>query len=108
MKRQFLDMLENMAATDISTMPNYKTMLALAKHPEAYYPNPEVVAATIKINVSQSFIDDPELFEPTVNAYVKMLSRLYDQLKTIRPGKPSVAEQMFMAMIQEMSLTYTF
>lgn len=105
-------MLESMAQTDLSTVPNYKTMLALAKHPEAYYPNPEVVAATIKINVNHNFVTDPELFQPTVDAYVKMLSRLYDQLKTdvkrASFDKGPVADQMFMAMVPEMSLTYTY
>ena len=112
MKQQFIDVIEQQSQLDISTAPNYRTMVALAKHPEAYYPTPDIVAATIKINVNNDFVEDSELFELTINAYVKMLSRLYDQLKhdVTRSSFDSgpVADRMFMAMASEMSLTYTY
>ena len=106
MKYQFLNIMRNMSQTDISTMPNYKTMLAIGRHPEAYFPNPLETAARIKMDVNAEFVNDPELFQPVVDMYVKTLSRIYDQLK--RDMKADEADKCFVVLAQNLTLTYTF
>ena len=102
------DILEQMNQVDIGNTPNYKTMLAIGNHPEAYFPNPMETAARIVINVNDGFINDAELFNATVDTYVKLLSRMYDQLK--RDMNPCVAERVFITMTSgpQLSLTCTF
>ena len=106
MKNQILDMIRGMSQMDISIAPNYKTMLAIGRHPEAYFPNPMQTAASIKINVNEEFVGDHELFQPAVDAYVKTLSRIYDQLK--KDMNTAVADKVFAIMAKDMTLTYTF
>lgn len=81
MKTEFLNLIKNIAGLDISSSPNYKTILALAKHPKAFYPNPALVASKLKIDVNQEFVNDKDLFEPTVDVYVNCLSKLYSQMQ---------------------------
>lgn len=104
MRQQFLDMLETVRTLDIAQAPAYKVMKAIATHPEAYFPNPEETAANIKIEVCQDFIDDEELFTATVEAYVKGMSRVYDQLKHDFP--PAVADRMWPIFARQLTLTY--
>lgn len=104
MRQQFLDMLEQVRTIDIAETPAYKLMKAIATHPEAYFPNPEETAASIKIEVSQDFVNDEELFTATVEAYVKALSRIYDQLKHDFP--PTVADRMWPNFARQLTLTY--
>lgn len=106
MKRQFLAVMENVRTVDIKSTPNYKVMLAIAKHPEAYFPDPELTAAGLKINVTEEFVNDPELFEPTVEAYVKALSRIYDQLKRDFPA--GTADRMFPIMMSRGDFTLSY
>lgn len=106
MKDQFEQLLKQLDDLDITMSPNYITMKALANHLEAYYPNPEVVAASIKINVGQNFVDNTDLFERTVDAYVKCLSRMYSQMQYDFPRR-GVAEQMFSTMIGSLKLDLT-
>lgn len=106
MKRQFLAAMENVRTVDIKSTPNYKVMLAIAKHPEAAFPDPELTAAGIIINVNEEFINDPELFESTVEAYVKALSRIYDQLKHDFP--PHLVDRMFSIMMNRGDFTLTY
>ena len=106
MKKEFLRFIEKIRTTEVSQAPNYKTMLAIAKHPEAYYPNPEEVAAHIRINVNETFVNDPELFETTVDAYVKCFTRIYDQIKIDFPHQDIRVFNAYMSSM-DLSLTYT-
>lgn len=112
MKQQFLNMVESLraATTGLSKMPNYITLLALAKHPKALYRNPAEVASLIQINVNDDFVNDPELFVPTVDAYVEMLNCIYKQLLADFPygEHGETARNIFMNMVKTMTLTYTF
>ena len=101
MRQQFLNMLEQVRTIDIASAPNYRVMKAIATHPEAYFPNPEETAASIQVNVSQDFVDDEELFTAAVEAYVKALSRIYDQLKHDFP--PAVADRMWPAFAKQLT-----
>ena len=105
MKHQFLSIVRNLSQTDISTLPNYKTMLAIGRHPEAYFPNPMETAAHIEMDVNDAFVNDPELFKTAVDAYVKTLSRLYDQLK--RDMNACEADRVFTVLAQNLTLSYT-
>ncbi len=105
MKEQFREILETLRTLDISVTPNYRTMKALANHPEAYYPMPEVVAAKVKINVNEDFVNDEALFNETLDCYVKCLSRIYSQLKA---DFPMNHDQMFAAMVDSLNLTLTY
>ena len=101
MNAQFVEIIESMSKMDISTAPNYKTMLAIGNHPEAYFPNPMETAAHIKMDVNEDFVNDPD-FQTVVDAYVKTLSRIYDQLKHDMP--PIVADRVFAIMAQGLTL----
>ncbi len=106
MKHQFLRVMETFRNVNISQTPNYRTMLAIALHPKATFPKPAIVAASMKIEVNDTFINDPELFQPTVDAYVETLNRIYDQmLKDL--SVTGYVENAFMVMAAQMSLTYT-
>lgn len=107
LKQEFLGFIETIkeAGRTVGETPMYKTFLAIATHPEAYYPNPEEIAANIKIEVCPEFVNDPELFQPTVDAYVKALSQIYDQLKRDLP-RPGAADAAFRVMAAQISIKY--
>lgn len=104
MRNQFLQMLNSIEKADMATAPGYVTLLALAKHPKVEYPNPELVAATIPIEVGEDFVVDKELFNRTVDVYVIALNRIWHQLRN--DFELIHAERMFMKMVESMSLTY--
>lgn len=105
MNAQFLEIIRGMAKMDISKAANYRTMLAIGKHPEAYFPNPMETAAHIKMDVNDDFVNSPD-FQEVVDAYVKVLSRIYDQLKQdMHAGE---ADRVFAIIAQSLTLTYTY
>lgn len=104
MRNQFLKFAKDFSTVDVAGSPGYKTLLALAKHPEAYYPDPDETAGNIKIEVDQSFVDDQELFDATIDGYVKGLSRLYNQL--VRDFPLRTANNIFASTVKTMVLKY--
>lgn len=105
MKRQFIDqILVQIQTVKIDKTPAYRTMMALANHPARLFPR-EIVGG-ITIDVNESFVNDPELFHPTVNAYVNLLNTLYSALQRDVGHEDAVKILTFQA--QKMSLTYTF
>jgi hypothetical protein len=105
MNSDLLTIIDNMAKMDIAKAANYKVMLAIGNHPEAYFPNPMETAAHIKMDVNEDFVNDPE-FQTVVDAYVKVLSRIYDQLKRDMPL--TTADRVFAIISQGLTLTYTY
>jgi hypothetical protein len=106
MKSEFIDLVGNLAELNISNLPNYKTMLAIGRHTEAKFPNPMETAARIKIEVNECFVNNPTLFNTTVDAYVKVLNNIWDQLKKDMPEE--VANRVFVIMASTMTLSYTY
>lgn len=93
-----------MSKSDINQTPNYKTQLAIANHPEAWYPNPVEIAFAIEVEVNDNFVNDPE-FPKIIDAYVKTLTRIYDQL--IKDLPVDVAGRVFAQMATKFALRYT-
>ena len=105
MNSQFLAIIHNMAQMDIGKAANYKVMLAIGNHPEAYFPNPMETAAHIKMDVNEDFVNDPE-FQTVVDAYVTVLNNIYLQLN--RDMDLVEADRVFAIIAQGLTLTYTY
>ena len=109
MKDQFLDILNNIKNTNVSEAPNFRVLKALAVSPEVKYPFPLLVAASIKINVNENFVNDEELFDKTIKIYVSILNDIWYELVKMSSleakHRPFTA---FFAMVERMSIEYSF
>lgn len=88
MRNEFIELLTQMASNEISfgvlqNIPSYKTRKALVEGLKHVGFNRELafnIGVLIEINVSESFINDKELFDLTIETNVQVLSKIMDEL----------------------------
>ena len=105
MRDQFLDILNQIKNTKLFETPNFRVLKALAVSPDVRYSYPLLVAASIKINVNEKFVNDEELFNETIKIYVYVLNQIFDELVKISYLE---AERAFLKMVESMSIEYSF
>ena len=101
-----METMREMGKLDISSAPHYKVISAIANHPRVIFPNPGVLAAGMKIEVNQDFVDDKEMFDTAIDNMVSCLNNIYDVL--CRDFGVTAGYAMFLAIAKEFSLKYTF
>jgi hypothetical protein len=112
MKQQMLEMLAAMKAVDIAQTPGYKWRLALLKDPRLKLPV-SVLYTTVgqlKVEVTEAFAADPELWDASLDATATMLSNLWalvanDLNATGALGRENAMEY-FLGITREFTLKY--
>lgn len=102
----YLKMVRHFRTIDVETTPSWILMTRLINHPSILYPNRVEVAASLKIDVSEAFINDTELVSETVLTYVHVLNSIWKLLDKKNPY--DVSKNTFMAIVKNMSITYTY
>jgi hypothetical protein len=104
LRSQYMELAKTLAETNVKESPNFLTAKALYKallnQPCTYNEAADIVAS-IKIDVSESFVQDKELFDTVIQGTARMLRKMkyaYDEIDPL----------IFPALVrrQDLSITY--
>ena len=98
-------MMNSLADIEVGKTPNFKLLVILGNSQKAIYPNKSFVAARIKMNVNEEFINDKELVASVEDGYVTALNKIW--LALLENFGALQAEKMLVEMAGSMTITYT-
>lgn len=103
MKEKFLKMLDGLSNADVLASPRFIVLKRFYEKLLEFFSEglASFVASTLKVDVDDSFVQDEELLQKTIDVYVKLVVDLKKAFDSIHPD-------FFMNVIakNEMTLTY--
>lgn len=89
MREKFLGMMRDWEKINITESPNFITIKSLFEAFKKVGYNEEdaaKIAASVKVDVCQEFVDDSELFNKTIRTYVTMITNMRELFSELHPA----------------------